>query len=103
MKLILATFLLVLIFSACSPMLLSKLNSKTMSQIQLGMTKQELSEILGNKYTISEKRMESNSEVEVLSYRNYPYTDEFYQFVFINGNLKEWYKEVIPSCEFIED
>lgn len=74
-----------------------------MNQLQLGMTKVAVTEILGKNYTIPEKRMEGDNEVEVLSYRNYPYTDEFYQFVFVNGSLDEWYRDLIPSYEISED
>ena len=103
MKHIFTVTFLVIVFSACSPMVLSRLNSNTMSQLHLGMTKQALTEILGKNYTISEKRMEGEKEVEVLSYRNYPYTDEFYQFIFVDGDLNEWYRDLIPSYEVTED
>ncbi|WP_439490324.1 hypothetical protein [Algoriphagus sp.] len=53
MKHIFTGIFLVLVFSACSPMVLSRLNSNTMSQLHLGMSKQALTEILGKNYTIS--------------------------------------------------
>lgn len=47
-----------LVLSAYSPMVLSRINSKTMSQLHLELTKQALTEKIGENYTISEKRME---------------------------------------------
>ncbi|UZD23764.1 hypothetical protein PBT90_10225 [Algoriphagus halophytocola] len=101
-KIILVLFIGLFLVS-CSPMVLSRLNSKTMGQLELGMSKEEMTEILGNNYTIPERRREGQDDIEVLSYRNYPYTDEFYQFVFVNGTLHEWYRELLPSYELNED
>lgn len=43
--------------------------------------------------------MHGEDEIEVLSYRNYPYEDEIYQFVFVNKSLSEWDRELIPSYD----
>lgn len=103
MKPVFLALLLLAVFTACSPSMLSRMNSKSMSQLELGMSKQQLVEVLGNYYTISEKRMRGEDEVEVISYRNYPYEDEIYQFVFVNKSLSEWYRELVPSYELKEN
>lgn len=51
---------------------------------------------LGRNFTIAKKRIEDWQLIEVLSYRNYPYESELYNFVFINGRLEEWYQELVP-------
>ncbi len=79
--------------------MLSLMNAKSMSQLELGMSKQQLIEVLGNYYTISEKRMKGEDEIEVISYRNYPYEDEIYQFVFVNKSLSEWHRELVPTYD----
>ena len=74
-----------------------------MNQLELGMSKEEVTKILGNEYTIAEKRMEAGNQVEILSYRNFPETDEFYQFVFVNNSLDNWYRELMPRYEIREN
>ncbi len=73
-----------------------------MEALELGMSKEQVTEILGNAYTIAEKRMEDGVPVEILSYRNFPHDDEFYLFVFKNNELEEWYRELLPQNEFRE-
>ncbi|MBN7810950.1 DUF3192 domain-containing protein [Algoriphagus sp. H41] len=99
MKHLFPALLLIAVFAACSPAMLSRMNAKSMSQLELGMSKQQLIEVLGNYYTISEKRMQGEDEIEVLSYRNYPYEDEIYQFVFVNKSLIEWHRELVPTYD----
>jgi hypothetical protein len=91
-----------LAFSACSS-IFSTLNGKLMSQLELGMSKDDMIRLLGRNFTISEMRMEGVDRIEVFSYRNYPYTNEFYEFVFVNGLLNEWFMEITPNCEVVEN
>ncbi|MFO7824493.1 MAG: hypothetical protein R6V72_11195 [Cyclobacterium sp.] len=89
----------ILIISSCSPHLFSSLRSNNMNQLELGMSKEQVTDVLGINYTIAEKRMENGIPVEVLSYRNFPNDDEFYLFVFKNNELEEWYRELLPGFE----
>lgn len=74
-----------------------------MEKLELGMSKQQLTAILGRTYTIAEKRMEEGNLIEVLSYRNYPNDRELYLFVFANNELQEWYREIVPVYEVREN
>lgn len=103
MKQILTTLVLTALFASCSVPMFSRLNGKSMSLLDLGMPKEQLIEILGKHFTIPEKRLENGKLIEVLSYRNYPETNEFYLFVFVNNELEEWYREFVPVYEIRED
>lgn len=103
MKQILLVVLLLAIFSSCTFSLFSRLNGTNMNSIELGMSKDQLIGILGKDFTVSEKRMEEGNLIEVLSYRNYPETNEFYLFVFQNNNLDHWYRELVPIYEIEEN
>ncbi len=74
-----------------------------MDKLELGMSKQQLTAVLGRGYTIAEKRMEEGNLIEVLSYRNYPQEREIYLFVFANNELQEWYREIVPVYEVREN
>lgn len=73
------------------------LTSSNMNKLELGMSKQQVTKILGSGYTIAEKRMEMSTEVEVLSYRDFYQKDELYMFVFKNGKLEKWYRQLAPT------
>lgn len=103
MKQILLAVILGAILSSCSPAGFSHMNGNKMDKLELGMSKQQLTAILGRGYTIAEKRLEEGNLVEVLSYRNYPYDREIYLFVFANNELKEWYREIVPVYEVREN
>ena len=102
MKQILLICFASLAFSACSS-IFSTLNGKLMSQLELGMSNDDMIRLLGRDFTISEMRMEGVDRIQVFSYRNYPYTDEFYEFLFVNGLLKEWFREFKTNCEVVEN
>ncbi|MGB3063137.1 hypothetical protein [Sphingobacterium thalpophilum] len=70
-----------------------------MNRLELGMTKEQVANILGPGYTVAEKRMENSSSIEVLSYRDFYKDDEFYMFKFSDGKLEKWYRELIPKIE----
>ncbi|WP_162417754.1 hypothetical protein [Cyclobacterium roseum] len=95
-------FVLTLAFSSCAPGIFSSLRSNDMEALELGMSREHVTGILGNAYTIAEKRMEDGILVEILSYRNFPNDDEFYLFVFKDNRLEEWYRELLPQYEFRE-
>ncbi len=73
-----------------------------MDQLALGMSKNEVTNILGTGYTIAEKRMEDGVEIEVLSYRDFYEDDEFYMFLFEGNQLKKWYRELLPNYEKVK-
>lgn len=73
------------------------MTSRQMEKLALGMSKNEVTNILGLDYTIAEKRIEENNEITVLSYRNFYKQDEFYMFVFKNDKLEKWYRVLQPK------
>lgn len=89
-------FLLLLpffIIVSCSGYRISSMKKSNMEKIQLNMSKSQVSNILGSSYTITEKRVEATDTIEVISYRNFPYVDEFYLFRFKNNKLERWDRE----------
>lgn len=87
----------VLILSSCANFQVAIMSSDKMNKLDLGMSKEQVTTILGNDYTIAEKRMELGKKVEVLSYRDYYKNDEFYLFVFKDNKLEKWYRELLPK------
>ncbi len=102
-KSIILALLFLAAFTSCSNYFVSRLRSTNMNQLELGMSKEQVTGILGKEYTIAEKRMEGGNQIEILSYRNSPETDEFYQFVFVNNELERWYRELMPRYEVREN
>jgi hypothetical protein len=84
-----------LMLSAC--MSVAHMTSKEMNKLELGMSKENVTGILGTGYTIAEKRMEDNNKIEILSYRDFYRSDEFYMFVFKNDKLEKWYQVLQPK------
>lgn len=93
-KYLLYFFFLILIFAGCSSGVY--MTGSKMDNLELGMSKVQLTKILGKGYTIAEKRIENGSDIEVLSYRD---LDEFYMFVFTDNKLEKWYRELLPKYE----
>ncbi len=94
-------FILVLITTGCSS--LANMTSEKMNKLELGMSKQQITEILGNNYTIAEKKIENGVQVEVLSYRDFYKDDEFYMFIFKNNTLEKWYRELALKQEVVKN
>lgn len=94
-------FILVLITTACSS--LANMTSEKMNKLELGMSKQQVTEILGSNYTIAEKKIENGVQVEVLSYRDFYKDDEFYMFTFKNNTLEKWHRELALKQEVVKD
>ncbi|MDU1892149.1 MAG: hypothetical protein E6767_15805 [Dysgonomonas sp.] len=87
---------MILLMTACSTV--SVMTSSKMNKLELGMSKEQVTSILGKEYTIAEKRIENGVKVEVLSYRNYPQNEEeFYLFLFKDNKLEKWYRELLPN------
>jgi len=94
-------FIIVLITTACSS--LANMTSEKMNKLELGMSKQQVTEILGSNYTIAEKKIENGVQVEVLSYRDFYKDDEFYMFTFKNNTLEKWHRELALKQEVVKD
>ena len=94
-------FILVLITTACSSVV--NMTSEKMNKLELGMSKQQVTEILGSNYTIAEKKIENGVQVEVLSYRDFYKDDEFYMFIFKNKTLEKWHRELALKQEVVKD
>jgi len=93
---ILSAFLVLLLHS-CASLDVAHMTSSDMNKLELGMSKEQVTQILGRDYTIAEKRVEDNNEFEVLSYRDHYENDEVYLFVFVNKKLDKWYRELLPK------
>ena len=97
-KIYLLSALLILMLSSCSTFSgVAIMTSTNMNKLELGMSKEQVTKILGSDYTIAEKRMENDTKIEVLSYRDYYKNDEIYMFLFKNDKLDKWYREFIPK------
>ncbi len=94
-------FIIVLITTACSSVV--NMTSEKMNKLELGMSKQQVTEILGRNYTIAEKKIENGVQVEVLSYRDFYKDDEFYMFIFKNNTLERWHRELALKQEVVKD
>jgi len=90
-------FFIDLMLSACGSVV--EMTSSKMNRLELGMSKEEVTHILGNGYTIAEKRIEAGKQMEILSYRDFYKDEEFYMFVFEDNRLKEWYRDLLPKVE----
>ncbi|WP_430972829.1 hypothetical protein [Sunxiuqinia rutila] len=100
MKNYLLGFLLLFFLIGCSSMV--NMTSANMDQLELGMSKDQVTTILGKGYTIAEKRMAGEVVIEVLSYRDFYEDDEFYMFLFEDNQLKRWYRELLPNYEKVK-
>lgn len=87
----------VLLLTSCAVFKVAHMTSTDMNKLELGMSKQQVTTILGSAYTIAEKRIEDKNEIEVLSYRDIYKDDEFYMFVFNNNKLEKWYRILQPK------
>ena len=94
-------FIIVLITTACSSVV--NMTSEKMNKLELGMSKQQVTEILGSNYTIAEKKIENGVQVEVLSYRDFYKDDEFYMFIFKNNTLVRWHRELALKQEVVKE
>lgn len=84
-KLILAVFLAVL-FTACGAVYNTQLK-----QVELGMTRQDIVYLMGDKYATSGTKTIQGKTYEVLEYKD-KYKNHFF-FEFENNKLYKWYKE----------
>ncbi|QIK56036.1 lipoprotein [Dysgonomonas sp. HDW5A] len=88
MKKILFIAFIATVLSACGSM---KVYNSALKQIELGMTRQEVVSLMGDKYTTSGVTRVQGKEQETLEYKDM-YKNHFF-FVFVDGHLNKWYKE----------
>ena len=93
-------FFIITILTGCGSMV--RITGSKMNELELGMSKKQVTDILGKEYTIAEKRKEGNNTVEVLSYRDFYNDDEFYMFLFVDDELEKWYRELLPKYETVK-
>jgi len=86
-----------LFLNSCVSTRFADMTSEKMNKLELGMSKEQVTQILGIGYTIAEKRIQDSNEIEVLSYRDRYRNDEFYLFLFKNQKLEKWYRELLPK------
>ena len=72
-----------------------------MNKLELGMSKEQVTGILGGTYIIAEKRIENGNQIEVLSYRSAYRDSELYLFLFANNKLEKWHRELAPEHKTI--
>lgn len=96
MKNLLFLFIISISVISCGAKYYGWMNSDNMNQLKLGMTVQQVTDILGNTYKISKNEIMDGIEIKILSYRN---ADEFYNFTFENGKLKKWDGELVPQIQ----
>ena len=94
---------IMLFFSSCiGTNYYLQMTPEKMELLELGMNKNEVTNILGKSYTISDKYAENGNDYTILSYRERIYDDEFFLFVFENDKLVRWYRELTPKVKAVE-
>lgn len=88
--------LLTILLSSCSGTRIATMRKSKMEQLELGMSKVQVVTILGPSYSIAQKEASDKDTIEVISYRNIPFDDEFYLFRFKNNKLEKWHREFQP-------
>ena len=94
-KKIIYSLFFILVFTACGT---SGLMNKT-KQLQLGMSRQEATALLGNNYRVVAARQTPEGGLEVLRYGPDILDTSIYMLNFIDGRLVEWYEEVPPPIQ----
>jgi hypothetical protein len=99
-KIYILYFFVILTLSSCSSLIFPV--ASDVNQLELGMSKEQVTKILGSTYVIAEKRMEDENMIEVLSYKCFYMYDEFYFYLlFKNDKLEKWHRELLPKNETI--
>lgn len=94
--------LLIVVLSSCSGTRIATMRKSKMEQLELGMSKLQVVDILGSSYSIAQKEANATDTIEVISYRNVPFDDEFYLFRFKNNKLEKWHREFQPIYKEIK-
>lgn len=86
MKKLLIIIIVTTFFAACGPVY-----NKELKQVKLGMTRQEIVNLMGDKYVSKDVHTIGTKEYETLEYKDkYKY---HWLFTFENDLLTEWWKE----------
>lgn len=94
--------LLTVWLSSCSGTRIATMRQSKMEQLELGMSKSQVITILGPSYSIAQKEASTQDTIEVISYRNVPFDEEFYLFRFKNNKLEKWHREFQPVYKEIK-
>lgn len=89
-KLIFALFITT-ILTACS----SKIYNSALQKIELGMTQEQVIDLMGNDYTVTNEQIVNNQEQVTLRYIDY-FKNQWY-FNFLDNRLVKWYKVAEPQ------
>jgi len=83
MKKLLFTLFMAVMLTACGTAYNTQLK-----QVELGMTTNQIVNLMGDKYTVTEYKNDANQTLEYVDrYKNHWY------FQFVDGHLYKWYKE----------
>ena len=88
MKKIVFIAIIAILSVACGSM---KVYNSQLKQVELGMTRQQLVTLMGDKYETTGTRYIEGKEYEVLEYKDM-YKNHFF-FEFSDNSLYKWYKE----------
>ncbi len=91
-----------MVLSSCSGARIATMRQTKMEQLELGMSKLQVVNILGSSYSIAQKEANATDTIEVISYGNFPFDDEFYLFRFKNNKLEKWHREFQPAYKEIK-
>ncbi|MDF2478094.1 MAG: hypothetical protein K0S24_3577 [Sphingobacterium sp.] len=94
--------LLTVVLSSCSGARIATMRQSKMEQLELGMSKLQVVNILGSSYSIAQKEANAMDTIEVISYRNVPFDEEYYLFRFKNNKLEKWHREFQPIYKEIK-
>lgn len=94
--------LLTVVLSSCSGARIATMRQSKMEQLELGMSKLQVVNILGSSYSIAQKEANATDTIEVISYRNVPFDEEYYLFRFKNNKLEKWHREFQPIYKEIK-
>lgn len=94
---ILIAAMMVFLLSSCNLNSYAVMSGEKMNKLELGMSKAQVTSILGTGYTISEKSIENGNNIEILSYNNVYNTKEYFYFVFKNDKLERWYSKIYTA------
>jgi len=95
-KNIFSGFVILCLLNACVPNYITWTANKNIKKLELGMKKEQVIAILGEKYMVaSASKDEYGNVVQVLGYKSD--SSEEYKLKFVNNELKEWNREHISK------
>lgn len=95
-KKIVSGFIVICFFNACVPNNITWTANKNIKKLELGMKKEQVIAILGEKYMVaSASKDEYGKLIQVLGYKSD--SSEEYKLKFVNNELKEWNREHISK------